>query len=97
MKRIYALAVVALLASASFARAETRVEAVARHLTEQGYAVEISRTFLGRARIEAHKGTLEREIILNPITGEILRDYWEGDDHSVLGKPDGDGAARSDN
>ncbi len=93
MRRIYALAAVALVATGTFAQAETRVEAVARHLTEQGYTeIEISRTFLGRARIEAHKGDMEREIVMNPNTGEILRDYWEGEDdaHHVLGraKPD---------
>ncbi|MFY0660195.1 MAG: hypothetical protein JXR15_06860 [Shimia sp.] len=69
------------------AQAETRVEAIARHLAEQGYHdIEIGRTFLGRARIEAEKNGMEREIIVNPRTGEILRDYWEEDgEHKVLG------------
>lgn len=69
------------------AHAETRVEAIARHLAEQGYHdIEIGRTFLGRARIEAEKNGMEREIIVNPRTGEILRDYWDEEgDHKVLG------------
>lgn len=85
------LTLVAALSGA--AQAETRVEAIARHLAEQGYHdIEIGRTFLGRARIEAEKNGMEREIIVNPRTGEILRDYWEEDDeHKVLG-----GSADSD-
>ncbi len=72
---------------AGAAHAETRVQAIARHLAEQGYHdIEVSRTFLGRARIEAEKDGIEREIIVNPRSGEILRDYWEeDDDHKVLG------------
>mmetsp|Transcript_57 Transcript_57/g.137 ORF Transcript_57/g.137 Transcript_57/m.137 type:complete len:124 (-) Transcript_57:1393-1764(-) len=75
------------VANASAARAETRVEAIARHLAEQGYQdMEIGRTFLGRVWIEAEKNGLEREIIVNPRTGEILRDYWEDEgEHGVLG------------
>lgn len=66
---------------------ETRVEMITRHLAQQGYdGIEVSRTFLGRYRIEAEKNGKEREIILNPATGEILRDYWEdGGGHQVLG------------
>ena len=45
-------------------------------LTAQGYTVlEDGRTFLGRLRIVAENGTLHREIVANPSTGEILRDY----------------------
>lgn len=82
---VLGLALVTALSGA--AQAETRVEAIARHLAEQGYHdIEIGRTFLGRARIEAEKNGMEREIIVNPRTGEILRDYWEEDDeHKVLG------------
>jgi len=36
--------------------------------------VEIHRTFLGRARLVAYSATEVREVILNPTTGEVLRD-----------------------
>lgn len=53
-------------------------------LQAQGYArIHVTRTWLGRVRIEAEGPGREREIIFNPTTGEILRDYWEiEDDHS---------------
>ena len=45
-------------------------------LRGQGYTIlEEGRTFLGRLRIVAENGTLHREIVANPSTGEILRDY----------------------
>ena len=93
-----ALGLVLVTALSGAAQAETRVEAIARHLAEQGYHdIEIGRTFLGRARIEAEKNGMEREIIVNPRTGEILRDYWEEDDeHKVLGSsPDSETSERT--
>ena len=39
--------------------------------------MSVSRTWLGRIRIEAESGTHEREIVFNQRTGEILRDFWE--------------------
>lgn len=49
---------------------------VIRSLQAQGYQVlEQSYTFLGRLRIVAQNGSLQREIVVNPGTGEILRDY----------------------
>jgi len=36
----------------------------------------MQRTLLGRLRIVASDGTRRREIIINPNTGEVLRDYW---------------------
>jgi hypothetical protein len=45
-------------------------------LTEQGYTIlEDGYTWLGRLRIVAENGTLHREIVVNPGTGEVLRDY----------------------
>lgn len=50
---------------------------VVRQLTEMGFDdVEVSRTLLGRVRITATGENGQREIILNPRTGEILRDLW---------------------
>lgn len=52
--------------------AQTRV---IQRLQRDGYRnIRISRTFLGRIRIIARGAAGEREIILNPSTGAILRD-----------------------
>jgi hypothetical protein len=51
------------------------VHAVLQSLTDDGYAiVSVQRTWLGRIRIEANTEKLHREIVMNPLTGEILRD-----------------------
>ena len=45
-------------------------------LQAQGYVIlEQGYTFLGRLRIVAQNGDIRREIVVNPGTGEILRDY----------------------
>ena len=45
-------------------------------LQAQGYTViEKGYTFLGRLRIVAESSEIHREIVVNPGTGEILRDY----------------------
>jgi hypothetical protein len=52
-----------------------------QQLLLDGYEeIEVSQTWLGRVRIQAEKGDLEREIIFNPQTGEVLRDYSHGGD-----------------
>ncbi len=71
------------------ASAAPTVEEIIAQLEVQGYTdVSVSRTWLGRIRIEAESGTHEREIVFNQRTGEILRDFWEeleddGDDDDV--------------
>lgn len=45
-------------------------------LRAQGYVIlEEGRTFFGRLRIVAENDSLHREIVVNPETGEVLRDY----------------------
>ncbi|MBS0564648.1 MAG: hypothetical protein JSR87_09290 [Proteobacteria bacterium] len=57
---------------------DSLVDAILADLTHQGYVdVEVSRTLLGRTRIVTHNRAFDREIIVNPATGEILRDYWQ--------------------
>ncbi len=54
------------------------VGAIVGELDRRGYTqISVSRTFLGRARIVARGPHGRREIILNPATGEILRDLRE--------------------
>lgn len=78
---------VALAAAPAFA--QTHVDRIVQQLMRQGYLeIEISRTFLGRTRIEAESPTHEREIIINPRTGEILRDYWHLKDDDEAGDDD---------
>lgn len=44
-------------------------------LVDQGfYHIRISRTFLGRIRLVAESSDMVREMIINPYTGEVLRD-----------------------
>lgn len=53
-------------------------------LRQQGFgSIVVERTWLGRTRILAERNDARREIILNPNTGEILRDLWL----SKSGKP----------
>lgn len=55
-------------------------------LRAQGYAeVEVRRSWLGRVIIEAEAPGREREIVMNPHTGEILRDIWEHEDDDLIG------------
>lgn len=70
-----AFAFTALLALATPVRAETTEERIAAALTEQGYViVSMERTWLGRLRVLAEDGQFRRELVFNPVTGEILRD-----------------------
>jgi Tfp pilus assembly pilus retraction ATPase PilT len=60
------------------AAAAPTIEEIIAQLEAQGYAdISVSRTWLGRIRIEAESNTHEREIVFNQRTGEILRDFWE--------------------
>lgn len=46
-------------------------------LRAQGFEdIETERTWLGRLRIEAENDAFKREIVIDPRTGEILRDFW---------------------
>jgi hypothetical protein len=48
---------------------------IERALTRQGFQVQqVTRTLLGRVHIIATRNGLWREVVLNPSTGEILRD-----------------------
>jgi len=73
-KVLLAAAVLTGLAGASLAR--TVEQQVLGSLAAQGYVIlEQGYTFLGRLRIVAENDRFHREIVVNPGTGEILRDY----------------------
>lgn len=76
MKRLLLAASVLVALSGGPAQARTVEEQVLTSLVGQGYTIiEHGYTFLGRLRIVAVNGEFQREIVVNPGTGEILRDY----------------------
>lgn len=91
-RRRFIISLVGALMLAGPAFAETVQDRIVAQLGRQGFdRITISTTFLGRVRIVAQSATQRREIIFNPRTGEILRDYWaalaEGDDFPHLFDP----------
>lgn len=65
------------------ASAQSVTEQVVDQLRRQGYAdVTVRRTLLGRVRITADGPRGQREVILNPGTGAILRDYEDRNEDS---------------
>ena len=72
------LLIVLFLLLPGLASAQSVQEQIVSQLTAQGFTrIEISRTLLGRVKIEARSPSLDRELVFNPATGEILRDYWQ--------------------
>lgn len=72
------------------------VDQVREQLAAQGYKqITVTRTMLGRSQLVASGKTGRREVILNPRTGEILRDVWVASDGSsgpsIIGSEDDDG------
>lgn len=72
--------------------AQTAEEQVVNQLKRQGYQrIRVARTLLGRTRIVATGPRGSREIVLNPATGAILRDYEDrSDDNGRRGSDDND-------
>jgi len=69
---------VLVLGLAAPARSDDLTDRIVEQLQEQGFdRINVSRTFLGRTRVEAESSTHHREIVINPVSGEIMRDYWE--------------------
>ncbi len=75
-RRTLVLAAALLVFTGPMAMAASFEDSVVDQLRAQGYSeISVSRTLLGRAQIIATSAGEWREIILNPRTGEILRDY----------------------
>ena len=87
MKRFLASTfLTAMLALPGAAWAQSVQDQIIAQLTQQGFATyEVSRTFLGRVRIVAISGRFRREIVFNPTTGEILRDFIQPLDEDDAG------------
>lgn len=82
------------------AMADVFSERIVQQLEQQGFkSISTERTWLGRTRITAEGNAGQREIIVNPNTGEILRDLLltanlggdgNGDLVNVSGRSDND-------
>lgn len=72
----FLVVLVALIGLATPSLARTIEQQILEKLAAQGYVIlEQGYTFLGRLRIVAENDRFRREIVVNPGTGEILRDY----------------------
>lgn len=75
--RGFGLVLAVFAACAGQAHAEDQSARIADRLRSQGFAdVSVSRTLLGRTRIVADGKPGHREIVLDPRTGEVLRDLF---------------------
>ena len=91
--RLFGAAMIAGLMMSSALFAGTMETDLVGQLRAQGYSgIRVTHTWLGRVRIDARLDMFRREIILNPNTGEILRDYQgaiaqavDNDDHKPSG------------
>ncbi|WP_373051193.1 hypothetical protein [Thalassovita aquimarina] len=83
--------IIVMMLAALPAAADGVRDSVVSQLKQQGYQeITVSRTWLGRIRILARRDGERREIIVNPRTGEILRDFWASEDDSgpvILANP----------
>jgi hypothetical protein len=76
-RRHFVIGLFAGVALARPAHAQDFAVEIESQLRRRGYRIEaVGRTLLGRVRILAENSEGQREIILNPRTGEILRDLW---------------------
>jgi hypothetical protein len=68
--------------------ADVYAQTIVEQLEAEGFrSISTERTWLGRMRIVAENGDGQREIVINPNNGEVLRDLWlaEGGDGSSSG------------
>jgi len=77
LTRLLIVVFLTLAPAAAFAdRADDVRDYIVGELREDGYSdIRMSRTLLGRMRFVALRHDARREIVVNPRTGEILRDY----------------------
>ena len=83
------------LVTAGSAMARDFADTIVSQLRSQGYSqVTVTSTWLNRTRIFAESSDAQREIILNPNTGEILRDLYIGKESGSRIYDDGDNSGR---
>ena len=85
---------IALSLTAPAVSAQSVQDQIISQLQAQGFSrIEIYNTLLGRVRLKAYSTTLERELVFNPATGQILRDVWvdrsDGDTKARVSDPTG--------
>lgn len=98
LRRAFLLGLVAAVSGAGPGLAQGYADTLLAELRREGYRdIVVSRTLLGRLRVQAARNGRLREIVLNPNTGEILRDLWlvESGDDSGGGKTRGSGRSGS--
>ena len=89
LKSLMTLLLTGLLLLASPATAQTLEDSIDQQLRAQGYEkVTISRTLLGRVFVVAEGGGRRREIVINPATGEVLRDQFREPPQYYARSPD---------
>ncbi len=80
----------AVLFSATGAMADPLSDSIVAQLREQGFdRITMTRTWLGRILIIGFDETGQREVVLNPNTGEVLRDYFRADVEIAVGRDGG--------
>lgn len=76
LKRLLVVLVLAFAPPPALADAASVRDRIISELREDGYSeIRTSRTLLGRLRFLATRADARREIVVNPNTGLILRDY----------------------
>lgn len=76
MMKKQVLGVALSFAAALPAFADPVSDLVIANLRAQGFTVvQMDRTWLGRMWVVARNAEVQREVVFNPVTGEILRDY----------------------
>lgn len=79
--------IAAMLLSGTAALAQSAVDQIVERLRAENYGeIRVQRTLLGRIRVTATGKSGDREIVLNPSTGAILRDYHSGREDSAAPK-----------
>jgi hypothetical protein len=82
-RRLFLALAVAAVAAFPAAAAAGFEDALLGQLRGLGFSkISVEHTLLGRTRLVAERADGTREIILNPRTGEILRDLWTAADGS---------------
>lgn len=76
LKRLILIALLTFAAAPAVANETTLRDHYVSVLQDEGYEeIRITRTLLGRLRFVAYSPRYRREIVVNPITGVVMRDY----------------------